>query len=233
MALRLDRRCRHPGSVCVAVVDHRPERRHAGAVRRAAPAGALTPPLADTVLHRTDRGENVRCLCVRTPVYVRLRIYRRQERSRPQSHAAAAGHSPVGSGAGISLHHSDRVPGAFSREPARGRVREHLRHLYRAGVEHDVRLLPLAHHHPRGAAGSGVGLQAQSLAAVHQGRAPVVGDRPDVELDDELWRRLVLRRAKRSHLGVEQDYQAARSGTVHDRCRRRAIRARPCTPSSR
>ena len=44
---------------------------------------------------------------------------------------------------------------------------------------------------------------------------PVVGDRPDVELDDELRRRLVLRRAKRSHLGHEQEHQAARIGVVH------------------
>ena len=59
--------------------------------------------------------------------------------------------------------------------------------------------------------------QHESLAALHQGRAALVRDRPDVELDDELRRRLVLRRAKRSHFGPEQEHQAARIGLVHGR----------------
>ena len=55
----------------------------------------------------------------------------------------------------------------------------------------------------------------EPLAALHQGRVALVRDRPDVELDDELRRRLVLRRAKRSHFRDEQEHQAARTGVVH------------------
>ena len=72
------------------------------------------------------------------------------------------------------------------------------------------------------------------LAALHAGRVALLGDRPDVELDDELRRRLVLRRAKRSHFGTEQEHQAAGVGLVHGHGRRSGrTRARPSTPSSR
>ncbi len=55
----------------------------------------------------------------------------------------------------------------------------------------------------------------EPLAALHEGRIALVRDRPDVELDDELRRRLVLRRAERSDLRPEQEHQAAGPRVVH------------------
>ena len=61
--------------------------------------------------------------------------------------------------------------------------------------------------------------ELQEAASVYQmnrwqrftrGRAALLGHRSDVELDDELRRRLVLCRAERSHLGPEQEHQASR-----------------------
>ena len=95
------------------------------------------------------------------------------------------------------------------------RVRQHLRDLHGTGLEHDVRLLPLADHHSGRVAGSRVCLRHEPLAALHQGGVAVVRDWPDVELDDELRRRLVLCRAKRSDFRDEQEHQAARTGVVH------------------
>ena len=189
------------------------------------------PPLSldvalHSLLHRANGVADVHRLCGGAPVHLHLRLHRGQECPRAQGHAAAAGHSAVGARAGISLHHGDRLPGAVSGQPARSRVRQHLRHLHGAGLEHDVRLLSLADHHSGRAAGSRLRLPDEPLAALHQGRVAVVGDRPDVELDDELRRRLVLRRAKRSHFGVEQEHQAARIGVVHGRGRRSGRHAR-------
>ena len=215
LALRLDRRGRRPDRLRVAVAARGPDGRHARALRRAAPAAAFSRRSADSLLHRAHGVADVHRLCGGAPVYLHLRLRRGQEYPRAQGHAAAAGHSAVGARAGISLRHGDRLPGAVSGQSAGSRVRQHLRHLYGAGVEHDVRLLSLADHHSGRAAGSRLRLPNEPLAALHESRIARLGDRPDVELDDELRRRLVLCRAERSDLRLEQEHQAARFGVVH------------------
>ena len=218
--LRLGRRHRHPRRLRAAVAAAGSERRHAGSFRRTASPAALARRHLHSLLHRADGVADVHCLCGGAAFHVLLRLHRSEERARAQGDAPAARHPAVGARARVSVGHRHRVPGVVPRQSSRRRVRKHIRDLHGAGVEHDVRLLPFADHHSGRPAGSRLGLPDESLAAVHQGRSPVVRDRPHVELDDELRRRLVLRRAKRSHFGVEQEHQAARAGVVHGGGRR-------------
>ena len=128
-------------------------------------APALPRRRAHPLLHGAHGAADVHRLCRGAPVHLRLWLRRGQERARTQGHAAAAGHPPVGAGPGLSFHHGDRLPGALSGEPARGRMRQHLRYLHGAGMEHDVRLLSLADHHSGRAAGSRLRLQASTAGS--------------------------------------------------------------------
>ncbi len=215
LALRLDRRRRDRRRVRAAAHRRDARRRHAGAVRRAPSAGALARHRVDSVLHGAHGAADVHRIRRVAAVHARLGLRRGEESPRADRHAAHDRHPPVGAGAGVPVDHGDRVHRPLSGKPAGRRVREHLRDLHRAGVEHDVRVLSLDDHGAGGSAGGRDRVPAQSLAALLQRGAALVVDRARLELDDELRRRLVLRRAERGDHRPQQEHQAAGAGRVH------------------
>ena len=79
-------------------------------------------------------------------VHARLRLPRRPQPPGGEDPDPGAGHLPVDADPGLLVDHGGGVhrlvPGLLSGPGLRG----HLRHLHVAGLEHDVQLLPVAHH---------------------------------------------------------------------------------------
>ena len=154
---------------------------------------------------------------------LRLRLCGGAQPARRAGPGAAARHSAIGTGAGLSVDHGDGLHRAVPRQSAGTRSRVHLRHLHRAGLEHDVLVLPLAAHGAERTGRDGDALPPLAWERFTRLELPAVGDRPGLERHDEFRRRLVLSGGQRSDQRAEPPLHAAGPGFL---CGRGGIGAR-------
>ena len=89
-----------------------------------------------------------------------------KNRTRKVIHPAGSRRPAIGAGAGLPVGDRDRPSWPSSRAACSASSAPHLRHLHGAGLEHDVRLLPLDGDDPERHAGSSLDLRAYTLATL-------------------------------------------------------------------
>jgi hypothetical protein len=99
------------------------------------------------VLCGTDRPKNVGGIWILAFVHVCCWIRGCEKPYRTGYYSAGVGHLVIRSCPWIFIDHGYGIYRSLSGKPARGRMCEHLRDFYGAGMEYDLRVLPFDGHH--------------------------------------------------------------------------------------